>query len=146
MAIKALDLTKTKVVSSKYDTEKDETKKTKFKVGVLSFRDVGRIRDLVTSITVNAAQEEDGTDEVLTNIERSKMQFEACRRGIRGWENFMGPDDKPVKFKTQTREVDGASREVVPDDLLNMIPLQVIVELSDIVMSDNDITEEDVKN
>ena len=144
MAIKALDLSKIHEHVSIHDDDKDPKTATVFKLGVLSSRDVGRIRDTVTSVTISTtgAQNED----VSTNIEKSKMNFEALRRGLKGWSNFIGPDDKPVPFATHSRDVDGRQREVVRAELLDLIPLIVVEELAELILADNQATETDLKN
>lgn len=142
MAIKALDLAKTIDVIAPGDDPKDPTV---WKVGVLTSRDVGAIRDSVTSYTFKTAAEGDARD-MTTSVSRSKMNFEAVRRGLKGWENFIGPDDKPVEFKTHQREIDGKQREVIRPELLDLIPLPVINHLADVIMRDNEMTEDEMGN
>jgi len=144
MAIKALNLATIHRHISEHDDDKDPKTATVFELGVLSSRDVGRVRDTVTSVTISTA--EGGSDDVLTNIEKSKMNFEALRRGLKGWSNFIGPDGKPVPFETEKCTVDGKKREVVKDALLDLIPLVVVEELAGIIISDNQTSEDDLKN
>lgn len=145
MAIKALDLSKIHEHVSIHDDDKDPKTATVFKLGVLSSRDVGRIRDTVTSVTISTTRSGDN-DDVNTSIEKSKMNFEALRRGLKGWSNFIGPDDKPVPFATHSRDVDGRQREVVRAELLDLIPLIVVEELAELILADNQATETDLKN
>ena len=144
MAVKALDLAKTIDVTVPWDDGDDPTT---WKVGVLTSRDVGAIRDSVTSVTfkTGGVETDEGRD-MTTTVSRSKMNFEAVRRGLRGWSNFIGPDDKPVEFKTHQREVDGKQRDVVRPELLDLIPLSVINHLADIILRDNEMGEDDVGN
>jgi len=148
MAIKALDIGKTRNFTSKHDTDGDPTI---WKIGILSSRDKGAIRDSSTSFTFNkeAAETEGDSDEtnIDTRIERSKMNFEAVRRGLKGWDNFVGPDGDDVCFKFRMMDVGGGRKQnVVPNELLDLIPIDVIDELSEQIMSDATVPAGDVKN
>ena len=146
MAIRALDLSKVEDFTVSTDDGDDPTI---FKVGVLTSRDVGRIRDSVTNISFKSGGKDKGDDDeqdINTSIERSKMNFEAVRRGLRGWENFIGSDDKPVEYKTHVREIDGKQRTVCRPELLDMLPLPVITELADKILGDNEVSEDDLGN
>lgn len=143
MAIKALDLGKTTKYVSKEDTGDDPTI---WLLGTLSSRDKGAIRDSATSFSftnddlARARGESvgDGEDATLdTKIERSRMNFEAVRRGLVGWENFIGPDGNALTFKRVSRDVgNGVKRDVVPNDIMDTIPLAIIDELAEQIMKD----------
>lgn len=143
MAIKALDLSKTREYVSKLDDGDDPTV---WKIGTLSSRDVGQIRDSVTSITfkadANAGQETE--QDINTNINRSKMNFEAVRRGLKGIENFLDVEGNAIPFKLVTRDVGGGvKKSVVPNSILDQIPLAVIEELADEILGDNMAEDDD---
>lgn len=135
MAIKALDIGKTRTYVCKDDDPNDPTTWT---IGTLSSRDRGAIRDASTSF--NFSQEEleaedgDAQSKVSTTVAKSKSDREAVRRGVKGWENFIGPDGTPIQFKTVIRDVDGSKRSVIPNDLLDIIPLDTLSELAGEVM------------
>lgn len=149
MVIKALDLSKTRVYVSKLDTGDDPTK---WHIGTLSSRDKGAIRDSATSFSFtnddiarakaraagDAPDADDDNDNTLdTKVERSKMNFEAVRRGLRGWENFLDGSGQPIPFKTVLRDVGGGVRKsVVPSDVMDLIPLEIIDELASQIMAD----------
>lgn len=140
MAIRALDLSGTRRFTCKDD--KDDP--TIFTLGTLSSRDKGAIRDAATSVSIDAPDPADKgkngkskVDKINTTIERSKINFEACRRGIKGWENFIHPvTNQPVPFETVEREIDGKPRAVVKPELLDIIPLDVILEIGDAILGD----------
>lgn len=156
MAIKALDLSKTRVYVSKLDTGDDPTK---WHLGTLSSRDKGAIRDSATSFSFSnddlarakaraagdtSVSDEDSTLD--TKVERSKMNFEAVRRGLVGWENFLDDNDLPIPFRTVVRDVGGGvKKSVVPNDLMDRIPLDVIDELATQIM-DGLAKDEDAGN
>jgi len=152
MAIKALDIGKTRPFTSKHDTDGDPTI---WQIGILSSRDKGAIRDSSTSFSFNKETLDTGdadgeaSDEtnIDTRIERSKMNFEAVRRGLKGWSNFIGPDGNDVCFKFRMMDVGGGRKQnVVPNDLLDLIPIDVIDEIADQVMSDATVPAGEGKN
>lgn len=140
MAIKALALNTT----VDFICEGDDDNPTIWKLAVLSSRDVGAIRDSVTTISFKTDKEEDG--DINTNIARSKMNFEAVRRGLKGWENFIGPDDAPIQFQDHAREIDGKQRRVVKPELLDIIPLDVIQQMATAILDGNEVEDEDMGN
>lgn len=157
MAIKALDLNKTRTYTSKLDTGDDPTI---WVLGILSSRDKGAIRDSTTSFSfsnedlaraakIGSGGEFDADDDSTldTKVEKSKMAFEAVRRGLKGWENFIGSDGNAIEFKTVIRDVGGGvKKSVVPNDLMDMIPFAVIEELADQIMDDSSAGEDDAGN
>lgn len=155
MAIKALDLNKTFPYVCADDDPDDPTT---WMIGTLTSRDKGAIRDSATTFTfsntsLKAAEgsgkgdEDDGNAKdggTTTKIEKSKMNFEAVRRGVKGWENFLDGDGKPIPFKTVIRDVGGGVKKgVIPNDLMDRIPLNILDELAGIVMDGYSKDEEE---
>lgn len=150
MAIKALNLTRTRKFISKSDTGPD-AEKTVWLLGTLSSRDIGRIRDSASSFEIDTSQKgADGKstspDKMTTNVERSKMNMEAVRLGLRGWENFLDDDGEPIKFVTKKLDIGGKVREVIPMDVLDIIPADLITELADALLGANTPEETDAGN
>lgn len=147
MAIKALDLTTTKKHILSFDKGDPPTI---FELGTLTSGDVGAIRDGATKITFKGDVAEDQVAEegrdFTTQVNTSKMNREAVRRGLRGWENLDDGRGGVAPFKTITREIDRKQREVVPDDLLDRLPLAVITELGEKILEDNALTEDEAGN
>lgn len=138
MAIRALDLNKVRDYICKDDDPDDPTV---WKIGTLSSRDKGMIRDSVTSFSFDTENlnSEDGekadVSSMDTKIERSKMNFEAVRRGLKGWENFLDDKGEPIPNKLVIRDVGGGvKKSVVPNDILDRIPLDTLDELAEQVM------------
>lgn len=141
MAITALDLHKTRAWTYSKDTDDP----TVFKIAQLSSRDVGRIRDGVTTFEVpNKAVEGEGSTK--TTINKSKLTFEACRRGLKGFENLRDADGNPVQFEDHQREIDGTQRRVVKDHILDLIPIEVLEEMADAIMGTSEVEEGEVGN
>jgi len=144
MAIKALDLNKTFPYICKDDDPDDPTK---WIIGTLSSRDKGSIRDSATSFTFSeedlerARERKEGKEAegeaggTTTRLEKSKMNFEAVRRGLKGWENFLDGNGTPIPFKTVLRDVGGGvKRSVIPNEIMDTMPLSVIDELAEAIM------------
>lgn len=144
MAIKALDLSATINYVHPGDEGDDATV---FHLATLSSRDIGRINDATTSFSFSAKDmDEDGDGNVSTSLAQSKRNFEAVRLALTGWENFIGPDDKPVAFETIKRDVGGRTRDVVKPELLDMIPLAVVNGMAARVLSANQLSADDLGN
>ena len=143
MAIKALDLTATRDYICEDDNLDDPTV---WKLGTLSSRDVGTIRDSATQISFgrNDTSKGKGDSEtaadtdIKTAVNRAKMNFEAVRRGLKGAQNFLDENDQPIHVKLVIRDVGGGvKKSVVPYEILDRIPLSVVEELADQIMEDN---------
>lgn len=142
MPIRALDLNKVHKFTSKYDDPEDPTV---WELGTLSSSDMGRIQDAATDISFKTVPGEEGQD-ISTKINTTKRNFEVLRRSLKGWSNFVGPDDKMVEFKTHQREIDGKQREVPRPELLELIPLKVVSEIAEFVLAEHTAEDDEVKN
>lgn len=143
MAVRALDLNKTHRYVTKADRPSPEAEQTVFILGTLSSRDIGRIKDMATSFRMGGETAEEGVD---TKIERTKMNFEAVRLALKGWENFLDAEGNAVPFKSFNRDVNATSKDVVAPDLLDRIPLDVVNELADFVLAQHTLEDADGKN
>ncbi len=61
--------------------------------------------------------------------------------GLKGWSNFNGVD-----FVTEKKEIGGQPFEVIPMSLVNRIPLNVIMALSEQLVKINHLTDTERKN
>jgi len=77
-------------------------------------------------------------------VNRAKMNFEAVRRGLKGVENFLDAEGNVIPFKLVIRDVGGGvKRSVVPNEFLDQMPLSVVEELAEQIMSDNIVEDGD---
>lgn len=148
MAITALDTAR---VMTHVFSKDDPADPTVFHLATLTSRDIARIRDGVTSFEFASTKDkEKGKDEeagsTKTSIQKSKLTFEACRRGLVGWENYLGADGTPIKFETIQREIDKVQRRVVKPELLDHIPLEVLEELADVILGEAEASGEELGN
>lgn len=124
------DLSKVITYQSQYETNKENP--TTFKLGVLDAEEEVHIEDSTTSFERSSGKPNDPVF-VRVNIHLSKRL--AVQFGLKGIENLIDPKTgAPVEFKTkEVRLTSGENRKVVCDEILNMIPRKVIMELADII-------------
>lgn len=68
------------------------------------------------------------------------LVFKLLQIGIKGWSNFKTP------FITKKEIIFGQEIEAVPMEILNTIPLEAIMELSEKIFEINNLTKEEQKN
>lgn len=142
MAIKALNLSKTTVFTSSYDTGEAKDK-TKFHLGTLDSRLVSMLRDKATTVTMNPTKPD---DEVDSQINMNIVNFEACVYGLRDIENFKDDAGNDIKVVFSKRNHGGVSYRVIDPATIALIPQVVVNELGAKIMADNELSDTDVKN
>jgi hypothetical protein len=75
-----------------------------------------------------------------------RMNLEAVRLCLTGWENFQDATGAPITFRTEKVMVCGKEYQGLPDDLLSIMPFSLIRELSDEIRKMNYVTEDEAKN
>ena len=124
--ISGIDTGLSKDYISKYDTEEP---KTVWKLGVLSsyaFAYVGsKISD--PSQSVNG-------------------MIEIVRIGLLGFSNFKDKDGNDVEFTTKSKEIGQRSFKIVSDNIINIIPIDIIIELGGEILKITNLTEQEIKN
>jgi hypothetical protein len=117
--ISGIDLNATINYSLKDDTENP----TIFKLGIIPSFLLGQI----------SASVRDGKNEIETT-------YKLLQLGIKGWDN------SSMEFKTIEQEMFGRKVKIVPMELLDMLSLKDITELSMKVLEINKLTPEERKN
>lgn len=149
MPIICLTLADTKVVESELDPSKGTPAATKFKIGTLDSRVIGKLKDQSTSIGVGAAVMANGSNdpdaEVDLQVDQNDMFFKACQFGIRGWSNLQDKDGNEVRYETYKRNVGGKSYDIVKDEILSLIPQPVIAEIGRKIVDINEVTAAEEK-
>lgn len=90
------------------------------------------------------SQTEQGRTEARVNI--AVGSIEAVRYGLKGWENFTDRQGNQIPFRTEQRRIAGREYQAVPDDLLRLIPLNDMFELSRKIRELSRLTETAAKN
>jgi len=66
--------------------------------------------------------------------------------GLKGFDGFIKADGKQVYFKSEERNVNGKIYHVVADDVLKIIPGDIVRELAEQIKNINNVDEEERKN
>lgn len=102
-----------------------------------------RILTGMFDIKLNALKPE--ASEVIPSKNPLEMDLEAVKFGLKGFKNFQ-LNGKAVEFKTEKKEVFGKSYELVIEEILGRIPRKVLRFLSDKILAEASISEEQEKN
>ncbi len=140
MAIQAIDLNETQDYISKYDTGES---KTIWKLGALDSRIKKTIEDVAWEYEANPNAPGDAKAKASFNIGKTELEF--VQFGLKGFENFQNKG-KQVYHATDTKIVSGKTYHVLKDDILRIIPGDVIRELADKIKEINNVGEEERKN
>lgn len=121
MAITGIDKDEVLEFTSKYD---DGEPKTIFKIGVLSQKD-----------KLALFKEFQGEDKDLDIVKMQEKSYEVLKRGLKGIKNLY--DKKSGKHKDYTE---------ITEDIIDKIPMQVLVEVSQKIIESNFVTGQEAKN
>lgn len=137
-----INANETKQYVSKLDP--DKTNPTVFHIGVLDGIMKAYIEDQSTSIELSS---KNPNDKVNTSMNLGKRKLLAVKFGLKGIDNLQDPQTKrPVVFDTVSMSVNRININVVSDVVLKIIPSAVIDELAAVILDDNKLSEEEIKN
>ncbi|MEQ9716278.1 MAG: hypothetical protein ABGF52_12200 [Candidatus Asgardarchaeum sp.] len=127
---------------SKLDPDKENP--TIFKIGCLDPIIKAEINDDATSFEVSSSN---SSDMAKTSLNFNKRNIMAVKFGLKGLENFMDPQTKkPVKFDTISVPKGGKNYNVVSDNIIALLGSKLIKELAEVILSENQLSEEERKN
>lgn len=133
MAIKGLSLVEDEAFYSSFD-DSPEDQKTKWTVGAIDLL----VRSSIQDNAISWVQAEGGMQMVNKTASRD---FEICRFGLKGFENFKDDKDVEIKFVQIDRALNGKLYKNVDDAVLNKIPGPVINELAARIIELNTATD-----
>ncbi len=138
----AVNLEESREFKSQFDPERDANP-TVFKLGLLDPFVRAMLDDEMTRLDFGPG----GPDgQATTSVRLGTRNIEMVRFGLRGIENFKGPDGNPVQWRTMRKNVRGRSYEVPSDEVLRLIPPKIISELAGEIAKENSISDEERKN
>jgi hypothetical protein len=115
---------------------KTDEKPTIFRIGNLTAGDRVELGDMVSSPSMK-----DGT--ITMSLRRVNKAYEVVRKGLKGWDNFIGFDGNEVKFKEETAQSpQGAFLKVASAESLLHLPQEAIIELSNAILDKNGMRSE----
>lgn len=127
-----------------YVCKKDKESPTKWKIGVIDSLIMSEIQDLITLFEPDGSGRPDAPAK--TKLCLNLVRAEAVRYGVRGWENFVDSTGSPVAFKTERRSIGGKMVDALDEDILRLIPYEVVNELGEAVLAKNRFNEVEAKN
>ena len=119
------------------EIEKDSENPTIWIIGAIDSMEKSKL--LVSGMDVTV--DEEGNTIVKQKNTDVSNDFKVVKYGLKGWKNFGNAEFKTVKETLFDREID-----VVSDDLLKVIPLDIIHELSREIWGENQVSEKLEKN
>jgi len=140
--IKGVDIYATREFVSKHDTDKDNP--TIFEVGLLDSQMRGYILDKVSDFELSSGKPD---DDAKLNWRINERNLALVKFGVKDIKNFADPQTgQPIKFKCDVINKFGKSYDIVPDKILNMIPLKIMSELGAEILKETEISKEAEKN
>lgn len=141
MGIKAIDLTETVDYVSQLDKEEP---KTVWKLGVLDTRIRKQLEDISWEYEADPSQPGNAKAKASFNLGKSEIEF--VMFGLKGFENFFNKDGKQIYFKTEDHIVNGKIYHVVADEVIKIIPGNIITELAAKIKELNNVSDAERKN
>jgi len=126
-----------------YTCEGDTDPKTVFILGVIPTVVMAAVKDKSRTVVMNIFDGED-TPRLKTNL--GEMQLEYVRYGLKGWRQMVDKDGKDIVFQNETVQHGGKDVKVASDESLNVIPDDVMTELSGVVQKMNSLNAKEIKN
>ncbi len=137
-----INIYEAKPYKSKLDPDKDNS--TIFHVGLLDSYLRAYIEDQTTSFEFSSKNPKDPAK---ANINASKRNLLVVKFGLKGFDNFLDPrDKKPLKFDTVSTAINGKNYTAVTDEIISMLPKALIDELSEVILAENSLSEDEEKN
>lgn len=137
-----IDINSTRKYVSKLDP--DTNNPTVFHIGVLDPVLRAEIDDESSSYEMSSINP---NDKAKVKLNWNKRQIMAVKFGIKGMDNFLDPQtNKPIEVKFETIHYAGKMRESLPDRIIAMFPSELRQELSEAVLNESRLTDDERKN
>jgi hypothetical protein len=140
LAFKAVNLTKTIKYESDLDSDKGTEAATKFILGAIDSRTWSHVVDT----NMESKMTQDG--EQLNKFNQMTVAYNIVRFGLKGFENFLDDENKELVYKTEKFSMAGKAYMVTTEEIMSLLPVNLIMELAGEINSINTVSEEDSKN
>lgn len=137
MAIKAVNLAKTKQYESDFDDDKGTEQATKWLIGAIDTRLLSLIKDKSTAIPMSVFG---GGGDGMASLRINEMNFDVVCYGLKAVSNF------ETTYTTTERVIGGKKYVIADPDFVATIPDYIIDELATAILEINTITETERKN
>jgi len=137
-----IDINSTRQHVSKLDPDKDNP--TVFHIGLLDPVLRAEVDDESSSYEMSSTNP---NDKAKVRLNWNKRQIMAIKFGLKRMDNFLDPQTKkPMELKFETIHYAGKMRDVVPDRIIAMFPNELRTELSEVILNESRLSEDDQKN
>lgn len=137
-----IDINATRKLVSKLDP--DTNNPTVFHIGVLDPVLRAEIDDESSSYEMSSANP---NDKAKVKLNWNKRQITAIKFGLKGMDNFLDPQtNKPVEVKFETIQYAGKMRQALPDRIIAMFPSELRQELSEAILNESKLMDDERKN
>jgi hypothetical protein len=137
-----IDINATRKLVSKLDP--DTNNPTVFHIGVLDPVLRAEIDDESSSYEMSSTNP---NDKAKVKLNWNKRQITAIKFGLKGIDNFLDPQtNKPVEVKFETIQYAGKMRQALPDRIISMFPNELRQELSEAILNESKLTDDERKN
>jgi len=137
-----IDINSTRQHVSKLDPDKDNP--TVFHIGLLDPVLRAEVDDESSSYEMSSTNP---NDKAKVRLNWNKRQIMAIKFGLKGMDNFLDPQTrKPMELKFETIHYAGKMRDVVPDRIIAMFPNELRTELSEVILNESRLSEDEQKN
>lgn len=137
MAIKAVNLAKTKTYESDFDEDKGTEAATKWLIGAIDSRLLSQLKDKSTAIPISAFS---GNGDGMASLRINEMNFDVVCYGLKAVSNYDGT------YTAIERVIGGKKYTIADPDFVSSIPDHIIDELATAILEINTITETERKN
>jgi len=140
--ITGVNIFETREYTSKYDLDKESP--TIFEIGLLDSQMKAKIFDKVSDFELSSDNPDDDTK---LNWRMNERNLSLVKFGVKNIKGFLDPQTKKtIDVKCDTINKLGKSYEVLPDSILDMLPLKIITELAEQVLKETVLSKEAEKN
>ena len=140
--ITGVNIFETRDYTSKYDLDKESP--TIFEIGLLDSQMKAKIFDKVSDFELSSDNPDDDTK---LNWRMNERNLSLVKFGVKNIKGFIDPQTKkPIDVKCDTINKLGKSYKVLPDSILDMLPLKIITELAEQVLKETVLSKEAEKN
>jgi len=137
-----IDINSTRQHVSKLDPDKDNP--TVFHIGLLDPVLRAEVDDESSSYEMSSTNP---NDKAKVRLNWNKRQIMAIKFGLKRMDNFLDPQTKkPMELKFETIHYASKMRDVVPDRIIAMFPNELRTELSEVILNESRLSEDDQKN
>lgn len=137
-----IDINATRRFVSKLDT--DTNNPTVFHIGVLDPVLRAEIDDESSSYEMSSTNP---NEKAKVKLNWNKRQITAIKFGLKEMDNFLDPQtSKPVEVKFETIHYAGKMRNALPDRIIAMFPSELRQELSEAILNESKLSDDERKN